>query len=134
MNKTFVIDTSALLAVLLEEEEASDFLDIIVSAECCYLGAPTWVETTMVLQARKGDGAEADFDLFLQEGPFRIEPFDATLARHARAAWQQFGKGRHPAGLNLGDCFSYALATGLQLPLLFKGEDFKRTDIGFVLL
>lgn len=133
MSEAFVIDTSALLAVLLEEDEASCFLDLIVAADCCYLGAPTWVETAMVLQARKGDGAEADLDLFLKEGPFRIEPFDATLARHAQAAWQLFGKGRHPAGLNLGDCFSYALAAGLQLPLLFKGTDFMRTDIRFVI-
>lgn len=130
MSETcFVIDTSALLTVLLEEEEAPDFLDLVVAADCCYLGAPTWVEITMVLQARRGDGAEADLDLFLKEGPFRIEPFDPTLARHAQAAWQRFGKGRHPAGLNLGDCFSYALSAGLQLPLLFKGTDFGRTDI-----
>ena len=125
----FVIDTSAILAVLLEEEEASHFLDLIVAADCCYLGAPTWVETAMVLQSRKGDGAEADLDLFLYEGPFRIEPFSATLARHAQTAWQQFGKGRHPAGLNLGDCFSYALSAGLQSPLLFKGTDFSCTDL-----
>jgi ribonuclease VapC len=133
VSGAFVVDTSALLAVLLQEPEGDLFLDRIATAERAHLATPTWLETAIVLQARKGDGAEADLDLFLQEGPFRIEPFDITLARHAQVAWQKFGKGRHRAGLNLGDCFSYALAAGLQLPLLFKGEDFHHTDITTVM-
>jgi ribonuclease VapC len=128
-----VVDTSALLTVLLQEAKAERYLERISRCQRCLVAAPTWLETAIVLQARKGEGAEGDLDLFLQEGPFEIVPFDHQLARHAQRAWQRYGKGRHPAGLNLGDCFSYGLAAGLQLPLLFKGHDFSLTDIAPVL-
>jgi len=78
---------------------------------------------------RLGTEGIRDLDLFLATARIELVPFDATQARLAREAFRRFGKGRHPAGLNLGDCFSYALARAMNEPLLFKGNDFSRTDV-----
>ena len=83
----------------------------------------------MVLEARRGPDATEDLKRLLAACATTVAPVDEDLAGRAHGAWRRYGKGRHPAGLNFGDCFSYALAISLRLPLLFKGEDFARTDV-----
>ena len=83
----------------------------------------------MVVESRKGEAAGRDLDLLLYRAAIEVVPVDHDQAEIARTAWRQFGKGRHPAGLNYGDCFAYALAKARQMPLLFSGDDFARTDI-----
>jgi ribonuclease VapC len=124
-----VIDTSAIIAILKNEPERRSFTEAIERAETCRMSAATYVETSMVLKARNGYEGLRDFDLFLLKAGIIIETVDAEQAGTARTAFSKFGKGRHKAGLNFGDCFSYALAKTLGVPLLFKGDDFNRTDI-----
>ena len=124
-----VIDTSAVLAVVLKEAEGSAFLTAMLAGNDCLLGAANLLETRMVLHAR--DPANIpDMDLLLKRLRVRIEPVTESQSDLAFAAFRKFGKGmRHPAGLNFGDCFAYALAKDLGCPLLFKGNDFIHTDI-----
>ena len=124
-----VIDTSALLAIFLAEPERASFLDRIAQAEIRLVSAATVVETGIVLEARLGDAASREFDLFLHRARLEIVPVDAGQAEAARAAWRRYGKGRHPAALNFGDCFTYALAHSSGEPLLAKGSDFPKTKI-----
>ncbi len=124
-----VIDTSAVLAFLLDEPERPAFSQLIAGTEHKRLSAATLVELSIVVLARWGDAGERALDLFIARAGIEIVPVDADQARLARRAWKQFGKGRHPAGFNYGDCFSYALALSVAEPLLFKGNDFARTDI-----
>ncbi|HYU34967.1 MAG TPA: type II toxin-antitoxin system VapC family toxin [Thermoanaerobaculia bacterium] len=124
-----VIDTSAILAVLLDEPERRQFNEAIEAAESRVLSAATFVEVSIVIEARFGAEGLRDLDLFIDRAGIKLVTVDSAQAHVARQAFSQFGKGRHPAGLNFGDCFSYALATVLGEPLLFKGEDFSRTDI-----
>lgn len=124
-----VIDTSAILAVLLDEPERRQFNEAIEAAESRLLSAATFVEASMVIEARFGAEGLRDLDLFIDRAGIKLVSVDSAQAHAARRAFSQFGKGRHPAGLNYGDCFSYALATVLGEPLLFKGDDFPRTDI-----
>ena len=124
-----VIDTSAMLAVLFDEPERPAFTQLIARAERKRLSAATLVELSIVVQARWEDSGERVLDLFIAKAGIDIIPVDTDQARLARLAWKQFGKGRHPAALNYGDCFSYALARSVTEPLLFKGNDFARTDI-----
>jgi len=126
-----VIDTSALLAIFLAEPERASFLDRIAQAEIRFVSAATVVETGIVLEARLGDAASREFDLFLHRARLEIVPVDAGQAEAARAAWHRYGKGRHPAALNFGDCFTYALAHSTGEPLLAKGSDFPKTKIRF---
>jgi len=128
------VDTSALCAVVLGEPEAETFLAAMEQhAGRLTVGAPTVLETEMVVSARQGPDAARDLHLLLDGVRADIQPFADHHARSALQAWLRFGKGRHPAALNLGDCMSYAVAEGLQCPLLFEGEDFSLTDCRRVL-
>jgi ribonuclease VapC len=127
-----VIDTSALAAVFFGEPERQKFLGEIASAPTLLISAATVLETGIVLEARNGDAAGREFDLFLIRAKFQIVPVDAEQTELARSAWRKFGKGRHPAALNFGDCFSYALAKWAGEPLLAKGTDFAVTDVAMV--
>lgn len=124
-----VIDTSALLSIFLAEPERRSFLDLIIAAEEKLISAATVLETGIVLEARRGESAGSEFDLFLIRAGLQIVSVDAEHIEAARSAWRKYGKGRHPAGLNFGDCFSYALAKCSGAPLLAKGADFALTDI-----
>jgi ribonuclease VapC len=124
-----VIDTSALLAILTGEAERRRFIEAIESAESRLISAATFVETSIVIEARHGTDGLHVFDLFLGKTEAEIVAVDADQAHAARRAFSRFGKGRHPAGLNYGDCFSYALASVRSEPLLFKGDDFPHTDV-----
>jgi ribonuclease VapC len=124
-----VIDTSALAAIFFHEPERAAFRNAIVAASSRLISAATVLEAGMVIEGRRGGGAGREFDLFIVRAQIQIVPIDAELADLARSAWRKYGKGRHPAGLNFGDCFSYALAKSSGEPLLAKGGDFARTDV-----
>lgn len=124
-----VIDTSALIAILQDEPERAAFNDVIESAESCAMSTASFVETSMIVQSRRGPEGIRALDLFISKAQISLVPVDADQAHIARDAFRHYGKGRHPAGLNFGDCFSYALAKALDESLLFKGDDFVRTDI-----
>ncbi len=124
-----VIDTSALVAILQNEPERRSFNELIGGTETCTLSTAGFVEVSIVVEARYGTDGTRDLDLYLSKADIRQIPVDEEQAHLARLAFRQFGKGRHPAGLNFGDCFSYALAKALGEPLLFKGNDFSKTDI-----
>jgi ribonuclease VapC len=123
-----VIDTSALAAIFFHEPERDAFRNAIVATSSRLISAATVLEAGMVIESRKGGGAGREFDLFIVRAQIKIVPIDAELADLARSAWRKYGKGRHPAGLNFGDCFSYALAKATGEPLLAKGADFAKTD------
>ncbi|MCU1298617.1 MAG: hypothetical protein JWO91_2895 [Acidobacteriaceae bacterium] len=124
-----VIDTSALIAIFLGEPERKRFLDLIVEAPKRLISAANALETGIVLEARRGEAAGREFDLFLVRASLEVVPVDGEQVDIARSAWRKYGKGRHAAGLNFGDCFAYALAKSLDESLLAKGEDFSLTDI-----
>ena len=124
-----VIDTSALLAVLFDEPERRLFNEAIEAAESRLLSTATLVEVSIVIESRFGAEGLRDLDLFIERAGIELVAVDSEQAYMARRAFSQFGKGRHRAGLNYGDCFSYALAMVLGEPLLFKGEDFPLTNI-----
>jgi len=124
-----VIDTSALLAIFLGEPERQLFLDLIVQSEARHISAASLLETGIVLEARRGEAAGRELDLFVLRVDIEVVPVDADQSDIARSAWRKYGKGRHPGALNFGDCFSYALAKSLDQPLLAKGDDFSQTDI-----
>lgn len=124
-----VVDTSALLAILQNEPERRAFVEAIEAADRCSLSAASFVETSIVLEARYGASGVRDLDFFLAKADIEVVSVDRELALAARGAFARFGRGRHPAGLNFGDCFSYALAAMLDEPLLFKGDDFAHTDL-----
>jgi ribonuclease VapC len=124
-----IIDTSAILAILQDEPERQSFNEAIERAESCLMSTATFVETSMVIDSRFGYDGLRDFDLFVVRAGIELVPVDVEHARIARQAFQDYGKGRNAAGLNFGDCFSYALARATGHPLLFKGNDFSKTDI-----
>jgi ribonuclease VapC len=124
-----VIDTSALLAILQDEPERRSFNESIESADSRVMSVATFVEVSIVVESRYGAEGLRDLDLFTERAGIELVPVDVEQARVARAAFSRFGKGRHPAALNFGDCFSYALARVRSEPLLAKGEDFSRTDV-----
>ena len=124
-----VVDTSAIVAILLAESDAPRFARAMARAERCLLSAVSRVELTCVIEGRKHEGGRDRLERFLAEGAVEVATVTAEQAEIACEAFRRFGKGRHPAGLNLGDCFSYALANATGEPLLFKGDDFTRTDI-----
>jgi ribonuclease VapC len=124
-----VIDTSAIVAILLGEPEAQRFSLTIAYAPRCLMSAFSVLETSIVIEAKKGEEGGRELDLFLHKGQVKIVNLDMEQSRLARHAWRKYGKGRHPAGLNIGDCCSYALAVHSGEPLLFKGEDFGKTDV-----
>lgn len=127
-----VIDTSALLALLLEEREAETFRAAIEDDPTRLVSAATLLETTIVIEARKGTAGGRELELLVRAAGVVVVPVDADQVAEGRRAWRRFGRGHHPAALNFGDVFSYALARTSGEPLLFKGDDFARTDIARV--
>jgi ribonuclease VapC len=124
-----VIDTSAIVAIALNEPEAANFEEQIADDSIRLISAATVLESTIVLETRLGDAGGREFDLWLLKLGAEVVPVDAEQTDAARRAWRLYGKGRHAAALNYGDCFSYALAKATGEPLLFKGSDFSLTDI-----
>jgi len=124
-----IVDTSALLAILFGEKDAETYARAISEAEVCLISAATFVEVSIVVESETGDAGSRQWDSFLRTASMRVEPVTEEQAHTARQAWSDFGKGRQPAGLNFGDCFPYALAKISGEPLLFKGQDFRKTDI-----
>lgn len=124
-----VIDTSALIAILQDEPERRIFNEAIEAAETCAMSTASFLETSMIIESRYGPDGTRDLDLFISKARITFASVDADQAYVARDAFRRYGKGRHPAALNFGDCFTYALAKMLDEPLLFKGNDFALTDI-----
>jgi ribonuclease VapC len=124
-----VLDTSAVLAILLDEPERRAFAEQIEAAEGRLLSAASFVETSMILESRHGAEGVRALDRLLSVAGVEMVAVDSAQALAAREAFRQFGKGRHAAGLNFGDCFAYALAKTRAEPLLFKGNDFAYTDV-----
>ncbi|MEM7584517.1 MAG: type II toxin-antitoxin system VapC family toxin [Acidobacteriota bacterium] len=124
-----VIDTSAVLAILFGEPEASLFARAIASDPKRLMSSVSAFEAAVIIGARKGPLGVRELDLMTHSAAITVVSFDEQQVQMARTAYEKFGKGRHPAALNLGDCASYALARASGEPLLFKGEDFSRTDI-----
>lgn len=124
-----VIDSSALLAIFLVEPDRERILNRILMSETRRISAANLLETGIALESRNGEASGRELDLFLNQAQIQIMPVDAEQVEIARLAWRKYGKGRHPAALNFGDCFAYALAATLDEPLLAIGMDFRRTDI-----
>lgn len=124
-----IVDTSALVAVILGEPDAERYLDAMAAADELSVSAASLVEALIVVEAKQGPEASDDLQALLAELEAQVEPLDESQAILASRAWRRFGKGRHPAGLNLGDTFAYALATATGRPLLYKGADFDATDV-----
>ncbi len=124
-----VIDSSALYAILSDEPERRRFNEAIEAAESSLISVASFVETSIVIETRLGAEGLRDLDLFLSVAGIELVEIDIEQGHAARRAFSEFGKGRHPAGLNFGDCFSYALARVRGERLLFKGDDFAKTDI-----
>ena len=123
------IDTSAILAILYREPEYDEFVEIMIENDRCFVSAVSYFEASLVLFGRGAPEVVTELDAFVGRTGVEVVPFDFDLAMRARAAFLRFGRGRHPARLNLGDCVSYALARTRELPLLYKGEDFAKTDV-----
>lgn len=124
-----IIDSSALIALVFREPGYEEILDCAVRADWLGIGAPTLVETGIVLSARLGESAQASLALLIEELDLSVVAFDGRHAREARRAFTRYGRGRHPAKLNFGDCLTYAVAKVTNQPLLFVGDDFTRTDL-----
>jgi ribonuclease VapC len=123
-----ILDSSAIVAVLRSEPDAPLFAKAITTADC-RTSAVNYVESAVVIESGGDAIASRRFDDFFRVARIAVEPVTPRQAEIARQAYRDFGKGRHKAGLNFGDCFAYALAKELDEPLLFKGDDFRRTDI-----
>ncbi|MGH9369072.1 MAG: type II toxin-antitoxin system VapC family toxin [Thermoanaerobaculia bacterium] len=124
-----IVDTSALLAILQDEPERRAFNEAIEAAGARRISVANLVEVSIVIEARFGAAGQRDLDQFVERAALELLPVDVEQAGVARRAFSRYGKGRHAAGLNFGDCFAYALATVLGEPLLFKGDDFAQTDV-----
>lgn len=124
-----VLDTSALVAVLFDEPERHEFVRIIAAAQRRLMSSATLLESSIVVEARRGEVAGRELDLFLHRAKVQTVAIDEEQVQLARAAWRRYGKGRHAAGLNFGDLFAYALARASGEELLFKGDDFAHTDV-----
>ena len=129
-----VIDTSAIVAIFFGEPDAPRYREHIADDPVRRVSAATLVEAAMVIEARFGEAGGAELDLWLHKADVEIVAVTVEHADQARRAWRRYGKKRHPAALNYGDCFSYALAKLADEPLLFKGADFARTDVRPALL
>ncbi len=127
------IDSSALVAIYFDEPEKASFATAIVMADGPVLAAPNLLEASMVVEARHGEAGCRELDRIVAHLGLEVVPFDVSHIEAARNAFRRYGKGRHRAGLNFGDCCAYALARTLDVPLLFKGNDFALTDIKRVL-
>jgi ribonuclease VapC len=127
---SMVVDSSAIVAIVLGEPDAERYLEALRhSPGPPSLSAANAVEATIVVEARQGPEASRDLSLLIDVSGIAVVPVTADQVQLAVDAWRRFGKGRHSADLNLGDCFAYALARAQGVPLLFKGEDFNQTDI-----
>ena len=124
-----VVDTSALIAILDKESDAALYAEAIADADAPLISSATLLEVNIVMLNRHGARAARMVDRLIQEAGFQVESFTVQHAELAREAYARYGKGRQTAGLNFGDCFSYALAKATGLPLLFKGQDFSKTDV-----
>jgi ribonuclease VapC len=124
-----VVDSSVLIAILLGEPEAGYYSKRLSNTDDIYISAVSILESSMVIEYKRGEQGAKEFDELLEVITPTIISFDTEQAKLARIAWRQFGKGRHPAKLNFGDCCSYAVAKYINKPLLFKGNDFSRTDL-----
>jgi ribonuclease VapC len=124
-----VIDTSAIVAIFFNEPDALHYRQRIAEDPVRLMSAATLVEVTMVIEGRFGEAGGTELDLWLYKANVDVVAVTADYADQARRAWRRYGKGRHPAALNYGDCFSYALALLTGEPLLFKGNDFSQTDV-----
>jgi ribonuclease VapC len=127
-----VIDSSALVAIVLAEPEASQFRIAVPKATIRIISAASALEAAIVVESRRGEQAGRDLDQVLAEGDIRIVPVTIEQITVARRAYRQYGRGRHKAGLDFGDCFSYALAKVSDEPLLYKGNDFGLTDLALI--
>lgn len=124
-----IVDSSALLAVLNREPDCERLETAIQTATSCQMSVANILETSIVVESRGGAEAGRELDAFLEHAAIEPIPVTVTQLEAARRAWRQYGKRRHPAGLNFGDCLAYALARTTGEPLLYKGDDFARTDI-----
>lgn len=124
-----ILDTSALMAVLRQENEAGDFSRLIDDADKVYLSAASYLEASIVVEGSRDPVLRSMFDDFLVDCRIEVVPVTFEQAQIASGAFRSFGKGMHPAGLNFGDCFTYALAKAKREPVLFKGNDFSKTDL-----
>ncbi len=129
MEGLVIIDTSALIAILLEEPEMDDFLNKIANDPKRWISSFSFLESGIVIESRKNEIGGRELDLFIHRSKIDIIPFNPEQAEIARQAWRKYGKGNHPARLNMGDCCTYALAKYSGEPLLFKGNDFGQTDL-----
>jgi len=127
-----VVDSSAIAAILLGEPDSEFYIDALATSERTFMSAVNRLESGMVMESRKGSAGASALASLMANAEIEVLPFDAGQAEVALAAWRQYGKGRHPAGLNLGDCAAYALAITLDQRLLFKGDDFSRTDVAAI--
>jgi ribonuclease VapC len=124
-----VVDTSVFVCVLLMEPEAPAFEAALSRASAIRLSSVTWCESAIIMTSKRGDMGLRSLGELLGVLQAQVVAVDANVSERAFSAWLRYGKGRHPAGLNFGDCFSYALASTLDEPLLFKGDDFSKTDL-----
>ena len=124
-----IVDTSAIAAVIFDEVDAEYFENEISEATVCRMSAANYFEAAMVIEGRMGEEGARELDNYLETAEIEFVDVTQEQAHAARLAWRRYGKGNHPAGLNFGDCFAYALAEVSQEPLLFKGDDFSLTDI-----
>lgn len=124
-----ILDTSSVIALFFEEAEADRYYKLIHEADRCRMSVANYLEVTMVLERLAGADANRRCELFFHRAGIALEPVTLEQGYLARQAFFDFGKGRHPAGLNFGDCFAYALSKATREPLLFKGEDFSKTDV-----
>ena len=124
-----IIDTSALLAIVFDEADGPELLRLVVEAPTCLMSSANALEAWIVADYHENPAKAPALDALIETLGIDIEPVTVQQARVARRAYYLYGKGRHPAGLNYGDCFAYALARAMHQPLLFKGNDFSQTDI-----
>ncbi|MBT9585453.1 type II toxin-antitoxin system VapC family toxin [bacterium] len=124
-----ILDTSALVAVFYHEPEREEFLRLIAEAPACSMSIANFLELSMVVERQLGPDASRQVETFFRRAGISVEPVTVEQGYLARQAFLDFGKGRHPAGLNFGDCFAYALARAMNEPLLYKGNNFLLTDM-----
>lgn len=127
-----VVDTSAVVAILIGEPRSASLADELASRAPRMMAAPTLVELGIVFEARYGAVGGAVVERFVRDAAVEVVGFDRTLADRALEGWRRFGKGRHPAALNLGDCFAYGVAAMSGYPVLCTGEDFAATDVAVI--
>lgn len=127
-----IVDSSALVGVLLDEPDSGACLNALLLADMKTVSALNYFESAIVMEARKGPGGRIALESFCSALDIQQAPFSPAHAQLALDAWMRFGKGRHPAALNLGDCCSYALAQSAGTPLLAVGQDFAQTDVRLV--